>query len=234
MSFDGAGRSLWISGVPYFHFLVISNCSKYKLIEIVPCHVFNYGAVSCVERQKRLLRDLIWVCSIDIPDACLAVIWSRQEKSFLNRVPGKAIALLSVANEPQIWLYFIIHWSLRVLEVIENVNFSAGCFSSNNFLILRHISSFVHFALVIYLNVNWNTGLLFFSYTGAANSVRVVVQNILFIVPSILGRFKWDFHLKKSKILVDLLRQFEGNFAHRWRYAFRSASFESYGQSHKA
>jgi len=69
-----------------------------------------------------------------------------------------------------------------MLKVIKNVYFSICSLSGNNFLILRHVTSLVNFALVIDLDIDGYTGLLLFGHTGATDSVCVVVQNIFFIV----------------------------------------------------
>ena len=87
-----------------------------------------------------------------------------------------------------------------MLEVVENVHISLGCFSGDNFLILGHVPCLIYFTLMIDLDIDWDAGLLFFGDTGATNSVSVVVQNILFIVPSVFWWFQWDFYLSKYKI----------------------------------
>lgn len=72
-----------------------------------------------------------------------------------------------------------------MLEIIENVNLAICSFGCNYFLILRHVSSFVDFALMVNLDIYGNSGLFGVGNTGAANSIGVVVQNILFIVPCV-------------------------------------------------
>ena len=57
-------------------------------------------------------------------------------------------------DESQIWLHLVVYWGLRVLEIIENVYLTICSFGGNNFLILRHVTGFVNFALVIDLDVD--------------------------------------------------------------------------------
>jgi hypothetical protein len=103
-------------------------------------------------------------------------------------------------------------------------------------LILRHVTGFVNFALVIDLDVDWDTGWLFFGDTGAADTVCIVVQNVLFIVSSVFWGFKWDFDLIKQKVksnfLVHLRIQSGDNFARRLKYGYRWATFRLCGLSH--
>jgi hypothetical protein len=82
-----------------------------------------------------------------------------------------------------------------VLKVIKNVHLAIGSFGCNYFLILWHIPCLVNFALVINLNVDWDSCLLHIGYTGASDSVGVIVQNILFVVPSVFGGLQWYFNL---------------------------------------
>jgi hypothetical protein len=90
-----------------------------------------------------------------------------------------------MADEAQVGLHLVVNWSFRVLEIVKNVNLAICSFRCNNFLILWHVSSFVDFALMVNLYIDRDSGLLGISDTGAANSIGVVVQNILLIVPCV-------------------------------------------------
>jgi hypothetical protein len=72
-----------------------------------------------------------------------------------------------------------------VLKVVKNVNLAICSFGRNNFLILWHVSSFVDFTLMVNLDIDRDSSLLGVGDTGAANSIGIVVQNILFIVPCV-------------------------------------------------
>jgi hypothetical protein len=87
-----------------------------------------------------------------------------------------------MADEAQVRFDLVINWSFRVLKVVKNVNLAICSFGSNNFLILWHVSSFINFALMVNLDVDRDSSLLGVGDTGAANSIGVVVQNILFKV----------------------------------------------------
>ena len=198
MSFNWAGRPLWISCVPDFQLFVISNSSKNMLIKVIPGYIFNYWTMRGIKWKKWFLSDLVRVSGIDVPNTSLAVIRSWEEESLLEWVPSKTIAFLGVTNKPKIWLDLVIYWCFWVLKVVKNVNLTICSFGGNNFLILRHVTSLVNFALMIDLNIDRDTSLLLFCDTGATDSVSVVVQNILFIVSSVFWWFKWDFHLNKT------------------------------------
>jgi hypothetical protein len=199
MALDGGGGALWVSGVPNFQLFVITNSREDMLIKVIPGNVLNDRAVSSVKWKKWLLSDLVWVGGVDIPYTGLAVVRAREQETFFYGVPREPIALLAVANEAQVWLYLVVNWSFRMLKVVKNVNLTICGFGCNNFLILWHVSSFVYFALVVNLDIYRDSSLLSVGDTGAANSISVVVQNILFIVPSVFRWFKWYFNLKKIK-----------------------------------
>jgi hypothetical protein len=199
MALDGGCGALRVSGVPDFQLFIITHGREDVLIEIIPGNVLNDWAVSSVKWKKWLLSDLVRVCGVDIPYTCLAVVRAREQETFFYGIPREPIALLAVADEAQVWLYLVVNWSFRMLKVVKNVNLAICGFGCNNFLILWHVSSFVDFALVVNLNIYRDSGLLSVGDTGAANSISVVVQNILLIVPCVFRWFKWDFNLKKIK-----------------------------------
>jgi hypothetical protein len=90
-----------------------------------------------------------------------------------------------MSEQSQIWFDFIIDGDLWVLIVVKQMNFSIRGLGSNDFLILRHISSFVNFALMIYLDVDRNSQLFVLGKAAPANSICVVIKCIFFIISSV-------------------------------------------------
>jgi len=72
-----------------------------------------------------------------------------------------------------------------MLKVVKNINISISRFGGYNFLILRHIPGLVHFTLVVDLDVNRNPWLLILSDPIAANTVRIVILDIFFVVSGV-------------------------------------------------
>ena len=174
MSFDWAGWLLWITNVPNFKLFVVTYCGEDELVKIIPGNVFNNRTVSFKIKDCLLVKHVL-VGGIDIPDTNPAIITTRQQKPFLHWVPFKAISLLSMTEEWQIWFDFIIKWSLWMLEIIKQFNFSIRSFGRNDLLVLWHISCTVDFSSMINLNINWNSGLLNVSNTSSTDAVGVVV-----------------------------------------------------------
>jgi hypothetical protein len=188
MTLDGGSGALWVSGIPNFQLFVITHGREDVLVKVIPGHVLNDWAVSGVKWKKWFLSDLVGVGGVDVPYTGLAVVRSREQETFFYGVPREPIALLAVTDEAQIWLYLVVNRSFRVLKVVKNVNLSICSFGCNNFLILRHVSSFIDFTLVVNLDIDRDSSLLGVGDTGAANSIGVVIQNILLIVPCV---FRW-------------------------------------------
>ena len=197
MALNRACWPLWVSYVPNFELLIITNCRENELIKVIPGHILYYWAMS-LEIEYGLLIKLIRVGLINVPNACPAIIWSRQEQSLFERIPRKPIPLLSVTEQPQIGLDLIIDRCVGVLVVIEKIDLSAHRFGCNDILlILGHVSGSVHFTLVIDLHVNRNSGRFWICDTATANSIGIIIKHIFFVITGVFRWFKRDFDLTK-------------------------------------
>jgi hypothetical protein len=127
-----------------------------------------------------------WLLS-DIPNTSLLVVRARKEKSFLDRVPSQSVTLLVMALEFHIWLDLIICRDFWVLIVIKDVDVPTGGLCGDYFLILWHVSSFVHFTRMVDLDIDRNSSLLILGDTISADPVCVIIARIFFVIACVLG-----------------------------------------------
>lgn len=108
-----------------------------------------------------LLSQLVRVCRVNVPDASAAVVGAGEQDSLADGVPRKAVSFLLVPNQAEVGLHLVIFRRFRVLEIVEQVNFSADGLGGDDLVVLRHRSGSVHLSLVVYLNVDGDSVLLF-------------------------------------------------------------------------
>jgi len=156
MSLNRLCWSLWIADIPHLELLVVGDSAKDKLVEVVPADVFHDGGVR-LEVEDWLLVKLVLVRRAYVPHANSAVIRAREKQSFFHGVPGKSVAFLRMAEQSQVRLHLVVEWRFWVFEVVKQINFSVNIFGCDYFLILRHVSGFVYFASMVYLNINRNS-----------------------------------------------------------------------------
>ena len=186
VTLDGAGWHLRVACVPDFHFLVIANGQEDKLVEVVPSNVFDNTVVRR-EVGDRLLSKLVTVRFFDVPDADAAVITAGKKNSLAVFVPGKAVALLAVTDEPQVRPNLVVFRRAWMLGVVKYVYLAVvDCFSCYDLRVLRHITRTVDLALVINLNVDLNTGLFDGNRAAPAQSIRIIIEHVLLVVASVL------------------------------------------------
>ena len=105
-----------------------------------------------------VLRQLITVGFFDVPDADAAIVTSRKQQAFAVLVPGEAISLLSVPDQPQVCSDFVVLRRARVLRVVEDVHLAVvDRLSCDDLRVLRHVAGPVDLALVINLNLGLNS-----------------------------------------------------------------------------
>jgi len=92
-----------------------------------------------------------------------------------------------MALKLHIWLDLIICRDFWVLIVIKDVDVPTGGLCCDYFLILWHVSSFVHFTRMVDLDIDRNSSLLILGDAISADSICVIIARIFFVIACVLG-----------------------------------------------
>lgn len=182
-----------VSGIPNSNFLIIANGQENILIEVIPSYIFHYRTMG-FKISQCILSHLILICLLYIPKTNSAIIWSRKQNALFKWIPLKPIAFLSMSKQSKVRSDFVIDWSIRVIEIIKNVNDTFRRFRGYYFRVLRHISRAINFPLMVYLNIYLHAWLFHSRKTATVHSVSIIVEDVFFIIPCVFWRLQWDFY----------------------------------------
>jgi len=211
MSLNWACGSFRISHIPDFELLVVTNGCENVLVEMVPSDVLDDSVMGGIKAMQRLEVHLVIWQLIDVPNACLLVVWAREEKPFFDGVPRKPVALLIMTFKLQVWFDLIVSWDFRVLIIVKDVDVAACCFRGDNLLVLRHVSGFVDLSWMVDLDVNLDASLLILRDPWAADTVGIIIARVFFVIPSVFGWFKRDFNWCYLQIVLFIIWSVRSN-----------------------
>lgn len=95
---------------------------------MVPSNIFDNLRMS-IPRSKWVNSWGELIRLTNIPKADSVIITAGKQEPLLRWVPVKTISFSSMAQESQIWLYFVSVCA-AVLEIVEDMDFSAHCLRS--------------------------------------------------------------------------------------------------------
>ena len=108
--------------VPNFQFLVVADGSEFILVMLVPAHVLNDLAVG-LESYQRIHCVCKLILLVDVPQTNSTVVTAGEQEPSLLWIPVKPVSLPLVAEQDQLWLYFVIGWIDSVFEIVKYVYF---------------------------------------------------------------------------------------------------------------